>query len=174
MLFFRATELCKTKSVKNKQSKIRQCKMYVIWDNRKGEMKNDTLRSTSFIKNFKPSILHSKMNKAALQARQLLISLCTKCRRNGIKQKHWFFTVNIKAWSFIYGKTTSLFPPFNYFLLFYSHFSSEPYQGATVVEIKRWSFDWDKIHYISFKRWRGRKKIKSSEKYIARHLCQAG
>lgn len=27
-----------------------QYKMYVIWDNRKGEMKNDTLRSTSSIK----------------------------------------------------------------------------------------------------------------------------
>lgn len=37
------------------------------------------------------------MKKAALQARQLLPSLCTKCRRNGIKQKPCFFTVNIKA-----------------------------------------------------------------------------
>jgi len=63
------------------------------------------------------------MNKATLQARQLLISLSSKSRRNGIKQKH-FCTANIKSRSFVYEKTLSLFFPLT-FQLFYSDFSFE-------------------------------------------------
>lgn len=64
------------------------------------------------------------MNKT-LQPRQLLMSLCTKCRRKGIKQKLYFCTANIKAWSSVCEETWNFFPPLILFWLFCSNFSSE-------------------------------------------------